>query len=173
MTLPQNPAGPYEPEENYSVQRRSELLAIIEQAPQTLREAVAGLSEAQLDTLYKNWSIRQIVHHIADSHVNCYIRFKWTLTEDHPTIKAYNETHWSALEDSRTGDIAPTLVLFDGLHRRWLQLMRSMTDEQWQRKFHHQESDKDVSLAAALPQYAWHCRHHTGQIAWLRRQEGW
>jgi DinB superfamily len=173
MEPPQNPAGAFAPETNYGPQRRDELIAVVDKAPSALRDAVAGLSEAQLDTRYRNWTIRQIVHHLADSHVNSYIRFKWALTEEVPTIKAYDEARWAALEDSRTGDIQAPLALLQALHGRWVQLMRSMTDAQFARAFHHPESGETVSLSAALGYYAWHCRHHTAQIRWRREQHGW
>ena len=173
MEAPQNPAGAFEPEENYGPQRREQFLAVIEMCPGALRRAVAGLSDAQLDTRYRNWTIRQIVHHLADSHVNSYIRFKWALTEELPTIKAYDEGRWAALDDSRTGDIQAPLALLEGLHARWVQLLRSLTEQQFGRSFIHPETGKTVSLSAALCSYAWHCRHHTAQITWLRQQHGW
>jgi hypothetical protein len=116
MDAPQDPAGNFVPEENYGPQRREEFMTVIEACPGALRRAVAGLSDAQLDTRYRNRTIRQIVHHLADSHVNSYVRFKWALTEDLPTIKAYDEGRWAALEDSRTGDIQAPLALLEGLH---------------------------------------------------------
>jgi uncharacterized damage-inducible protein DinB len=173
MEAPQNPAGSFAPEENYGPQRRDELIEVIATTPTALRSAVAGLSEDQLDTRYRNWTIRQIVHHLADSHVHSYIRFKWALTEELPTIKAYDEGHWAALEDSRTGDVQAPLALLEGLHARWVQLLRSLTEEQYARSFLHPESGQTVSLSAALCYYAWHCRHHTAQIRWLREQRGW
>jgi uncharacterized damage-inducible protein DinB len=173
MEAPQNPAGAYTPEESYGPQRKEAFIAAIEQAPAALRDAVAGLTQDQLDTRYRNWTIRQIVHHIADSHVNSYVRFKWTLTEEQPTIKAYDEGRWVALVDSRTGDVRMPLALLEGLHARWVQLLRSMTDEQFGRCFVHPETGKTVSLSAALCYYAWHGRHHTAQIRWLREQRGW
>jgi uncharacterized damage-inducible protein DinB len=173
MEAPQNPAGAFAPEETYGPERRNELIAVIETAPAALRKAVAGLSEDQFDTRYRNWTIRQIMHHLADSHVNSYIRFKWALTEDLPTIKAYDEGRWAALEDARTGDVRAPLALLEGLHARWLQLLRSMTEEQFGRSFIHPETSQRVSLSAALSYYAWHCRHHTAQITWLRQQRGW
>lgn len=173
MKAPQNPAGAFEPEENYGPKRREEFMAVIEACPGALRRAVAGLSDAQLDTRYRNWTIRQIVHHLADSHVNSYIRFKWALTEDLPTIKAYDEGRWAALDDSRTGDIQAPLALLEGLHARWSQLLRTMTEDQFGRSFIHPETGKTVSLSAALCSYAWHCRHHTAQVTWLRQQRGW
>ncbi len=173
MTPPQYPSGPFEPEEHYSRQRRDEFIAAINGAPAALRQAVSGLSEQQLDTRYKNWTIRQIVHHVSDSHVHSYIRFKWTLTEDRPTIKAYDEGRWAALDDARAGDVRSPLALLDGLHACWVDLLRGMSDEQFARAFVHPETGLTVTLSAALPYYAWHGRHHTGQIAWLRNQNGW
>jgi hypothetical protein len=173
MEAPQNPAGAFVPEANYPPQRREEFITIIQRAPAALRQAVAGLSEAQLDTKYRNWTIRQIVHHLADSHMNSYIRFKWTLTEERPTIKAYHEDRWAELEDERTGQAELSLALLEALHARWVQLLRLMTDEQYARSFVHPETGAVVSLADALCSYAWHCRHHTGQILWLREKHGW
>jgi DinB superfamily len=173
MDAPQNPAGAFTPEDNYGPQRRAEFIAVIEATPGAVRNAVTGLSESQLDTRYRNWTIRQIVHHLADSHVNCYIRFKWALTEEHPTIKPYHEGDWAALEDSRTGDVQVPLALLVGLQARWVQLLRSLTEMQFARTFYHPETGQNVSLNAALCSYAWHCRHHTAQITWLREQRGW
>ena len=173
MDAPQYPAGPYEPEGPPDARRRGDHIAALEAAPAALRRAVAGLSDGQLDTRYRNWTVRQIVHHLADSHVNSYVRFKWALTEERPTIKAYDEGRWAALEDSRAGDIAAPLALLEGLHARWVQLLRAMTDEQFARSFFHPETGQSVSLNAALCYYAWHCRHHTAQITWLREQHGW
>ena len=173
MQPPQNPAGEFVAEENISPERRTELIAVIEKAPATLRQAVAGLSDEQLDARYRNWTIRQIVHHLPDSHVNSYIRFKWALTEEQPTIKAYYEDRWVALDDSSTGDIDSPLALLEGLHARWVLLLRSMTEPQFSRSFIHPETGESVSLNAALCYYAWHCRHHTAQIKWVREQHGW
>jgi hypothetical protein len=173
MHPPQNPAGEFVSEENIGLERRAELIAIIENAPSNLRKDVAGLSEEQLSTRYRNWTVRQIIHHLADSHVNSYVRFKWALTEELPTIKAYYEDRWAALEDSRTGDIESPLTLLEGLHARWVLLLRSMTEPQFSRSFIHPETGESVSLNAALCYYAWHCRHHTAQIKWVRDQHGW
>jgi uncharacterized damage-inducible protein DinB len=172
MEAPQNPAGAFVPEINYGPDRQGELIAVIANAPAALREAVAGLSEEQLDTKYRNWTIRQIVNHLADSHVNSYVRFKLALTEEQPTIKPYDEGRWAALADSLSGDIRTPLALLDGLHARWVHLLRSMKPEQFARTFFHPESNEIVSLSAALCSYAWHCRHHTAQITWLRKQRG-
>jgi uncharacterized damage-inducible protein DinB len=173
MIAPQNPAGVYMLEPNLGPRRRAELIAEIEHAPASLLRVLAGFSEDQFDTPYRNWTIRQIVHHLADSHVNSYIRFKWTLTEEQPTIKAYDEGRWAALEDARSGDVRAPLALLEGLHARWLQLLRSLSKEQFARSFVHPETGDVVTLDAALCYYAWHGRHHTGQIQWLREQHGW
>jgi DinB superfamily len=173
MEAPQNPAGPFMPEDDYGPERRSELIGVIADAPAALCKLVDGLLDEQLDVPYRNWTIRQIVHHLADSHVNSYVRFKWTLTEDRPTIKAYDEGRWAALQDARTGDVRAPLALLEGLHMRWVQLLRSMTGQQFAHSFIHPETGNTMSLNAALCYYAWHSRHHTAQIAWVCQREGW
>src|SRR5205085_9573570 len=140
--------GAFQPEDNYGESRRQEFIADIEQAPAKLREAVTGLKVTQLNTLYRAWTVRQIVHHLADSHVNSYIRFKWALTEEQPTIKAYDEGRWAALDDSRTGAIGPALALLEGLHARWVPLLRSLSAEQFARAFVHPETGTTVTLSA-------------------------
>jgi hypothetical protein len=173
MTPPQYPAGPEAAEANPPSERRAEWIAEIERAPALLHQAIAGLSEGQLDTAYKNWTIRQIVHHLSDSHVNAYIRFKMALTEDAPTIKPYADGRWVELDDERRGDVAVPLALLDALHVAWVRLLRSMTDRQFARTYFHPESGETVALSAALGSYAWHGRHHTAQIRWLRQDRGW
>src|SRR6516165_8533590 len=147
MDAPQNPAGAFVPEDNYGPKRRDECITVIANAPAVVRQAVAGLGEEQLDTPYRNWTVRQIVHHIADSHVNSYVRFKWTLTEERPTIKAYDEGRWAALADARAGDVSAPLALLEGLHACWVQLLRTLTEEQFARSFIHPESGDVVSLS--------------------------
>lgn len=173
MNAPQYPAGPFVRDEHSSAQRRHEAITVLEQAPVALRSAVAGLNETQFDTRYRNWSVRQIVHHLADSHVNAYVRFKLALTEERPTIKPYDEGRWVALDDSRSGSIAAPLALLDGLHASWVQLLRCLTEEQYARSYFHPEMGEEVPLFRALGSYAWHCRHHTGQILWLREHHKW
>ncbi|MEO2014134.1 MAG: DinB family protein [Fuerstiella sp.] len=115
---PDNPAGPFEPVGVFDEAVKTKLIETVRQAPTRLREAVAGLTDLQLDTLYRNWTIRQITHHIADGHLHSIIRFKWTLTEDRPTIKAYEEGDWVQLSDCTQGDVEPALALLDGLHTK-------------------------------------------------------
>jgi uncharacterized damage-inducible protein DinB len=153
--------------------RRAELIAEIQGAPAALCRVISGLSEDQFNTRYRNWTVRQIVHHLADSHVNSYVRFKWTLTEERPTIKAYDEGEWAALADSRTGDVSAPLSLLEGLHGRWIQLLLSLSDEQFARSFVHPQTGEVISLNMALGYYVWHGKHHTGQIQWMREQNGW
>ena len=169
MEAPQFPVGPNPKEEENPP--REVLIGLIEKAPQALREAVKGLSDSQLDTKYKNWTIRQIVHHLADSHANAYIRFKWTLTEDNPTIKAYDENKWSDLEESKKGSLEGPLALMEGIHKEWVQLLRSMTDEQFNRSFVHPDGNRVTKLSRSLGIYAWHGRHHTGAILWMRENK--
>lgn len=173
MPPPQHPVGPYEPDTVFDDERCRQRIAVLTQAPNALEAAVAGLTDAQFDTRYVNWTVRQIVHHLADSHCHSYLRFKWTLTEERPTVKGYEEDRWVALDDSRTGDIAAPLALLRATHARWLQLLHRLTPEQFARTFLHSQSGEEIALFRALSYYAWHSRHHTGQILWLREQHGW
>ena len=170
---PQFPAGDYVEWGDYSAEEREELVAELEQAPEIVKQSVEGLDNSQLDTKYKNWTIRQIVHHVADSHVNSYMRFKWTLAEETPTIKAYEEADWVALSDSAAGAVDPPLSMLRGLHEKWVQVLESMTESEYARAFIHPQSGDTVTLWEALNYYPWHGRHHTGQILWLREQNGW
>ena len=173
MDVPQYPVGPHEPEDRLTPARRAELVAQLDATPAAMRAAVAGLTGPQLDTKYKNWSVRQIVHHLADSHVNVYVRFKLALTENKPTVKPYDEARWAELPDSGAGDVDVELALLDAIHTKWGRLLRAMTADQFARTFHHPETGKDVSIDAALSYYAWHGRHHTAQLTWLRQRHGW
>jgi len=141
--------------------------------PDRLQEAVAGLSDTQLNTPYREggWTVRQLVHHIADSHANSYVRFKLALTEDWPTIKPYDETAWASLPDSRM-PIEVSLIFVDALHARWVALLESMSEADFQRGFNHPERGRQ-DLAAALALYDWHSRHHTAHITRLRARLGW
>lgn len=138
----------------------------LRQAPARLRALTEPLSQAQLDTPYRNWTLRQIIHHIPDSHANAYIRFKLALTEPTPRIKPYNETAWSDLAVSKTAPIAGPLDLLQAVHASWLTLIESMSLEDFGRSFEHPEKNTLVRLADMLPSYAWHSAHHTAQIRW-------
>lgn len=164
---PVNPAGDYTPEINIPTARRGELIAAYAAFPTQLRQLISKLSPSQLDTLYKNWTIRQIVHHLADSHVNTYMRFKVSLTEDNPTIKPYDETKCSQLPDAKSGDIAPALALFEAIHARLVQTLKTMSDADFARTYYHPESQKSYRLDEALNLYVWHSRHHIAQVEWI------
>ncbi len=127
------------------------------------------MSHEQLYTTYRNWTIRQIAHHLADSHLNSYVRFKLALTEERPTIKPYDEGRWSLLADAQRASIEPSLQLLHGLHLRWAHLLRSLTPDAFQRSFYHPESKEVVPLWRALAYYVWHARHHTTQIEWTKK----
>jgi uncharacterized damage-inducible protein DinB len=173
MNPPQHPAGAYTPEPDASPARRAEWIAEIESAPAVARAAVAGLTREQLDTKYRNWTVRQIIHHLADSHMNAFLRFRWALTEDAPTVKPYDETLWAELPESRTADVELSLRLLDGLQARWAVLLRSMSDADFARTYFHPQYQKSTTLAEALGLYAHHGKHHVGQVRWLRQANGW
>lgn len=164
---PRYPIGRVQLEERLSPERRAELIRQIEEAPRVLREAVAGLDEALLDTPYREggWTVRQVVHHVPDSHMNAYIRFRLALTEDDPTIKPYAEPDWARLPDARSLPVDVSLRLLDALHERWVALLRALTPEQFARGFIHPEHGRRVSLDHTLQIYAWHGRHHAAHIA--------
>ena len=151
-------------------------LAICEiaEAPARLRAAVEDLSAEQLDTPYRpdGWTVRQVVHHVPDSHLNSYSRFKLALTEDEPTIKPYHEDRWAELEDSRATPIEVSLALLESLHNRWVVLLNSLDPADFQRTFRHPEIGV-VTLAQNACLYAWHGRHHTAHVTLLRERMGW
>src|SRR5205809_8062319 len=141
MNDPRYPIGKFEYQIPPTAEERQKLIDGIAQAPSRLREAIRGLSPEQLDTPYREggWTVRQVVHHVPDSHMNAYIRFKLALTEHEPTIKPYDEAVWAQLVDARTGPIEPSLDLLEGLHQRWTLLLRSLSDQEVKRKFYHPE----------------------------------
>jgi hypothetical protein len=130
------------------------------------------LSPAQLDTPYKKWTVHQIVHHLADSHINAYVRTRLALTEDNPTIKLYDESRWSELPDSIGINPEHSLAILDGLHTRWAMTFRSMRDDEFDRTCFHPGMNRAVRLAEVLGLYVWHGRHHSEMIAWLRENGG-
>jgi hypothetical protein len=139
-----------------------------------MRAATAGLTDAQLDTPYRpgGWTVRQVAHHLPDSHVQAFIRFKLALTEDEPRIKAYYEDRWAELPDSR-GPVEPPLAMLEAVHSRWLDLMAGMAEAEWSRTFFHPEHDRLLRLDATLGMYAWHGKHHVAHVRKLREREGW
>jgi uncharacterized damage-inducible protein DinB len=173
MSDPRYPVGKFAPEENLSDARRSELIAQIAEAPAKLRAAVKGLDEKQLSTPYRDggWTVRQVVHHVPDSHMNAFVRFKLALTEDCPTIKPYNEKLWAETADTKA-PVDASLALLDSLHARWVTLLKSMRAADYQRKFRHPEHG-EMTLEKYLGMYAWHGRHHVAHITALRDRMKW
>ena len=161
------------PTELSGAERRRDI-DVIAAAPTNLRDAVRALSDAQLDTPYRHdgWTVRQVVHHIPDSHANALIRFKLALTEQTPTIKPYDEAAWATLEDARTTPIEVSLSLVDGLHDRWIRILNAMSASDFARTLQHPQSGV-LSLDQMLALYAWHSRHHVAHITTLRSRNGW
>jgi len=172
---PLHPAGPNPGAfgETFTQAEINQCIEKLASAPKRLRDAVAGLTKAQLDTKYKNWTVRQIAVHLADSHANAYIRWKLALTEDVPTIKPYNEGAWSDLPGSRTADIAHALAFFEGVQGCWVDLLRTLSLDDLRKQFFHPEQNKKIRLADTARIYAYHTDHHIGQILWLRSAHTW
>ena len=156
-------------------ERVAECIAVIKAFPQKLRAEVQNLNDEQLDTRYRpdGWTVRQVVHHLADSHGQAPARFKLALTEDTPTIKPYKEALWAELADARTMPVEPSLQIITGLHARWSWILRDMSHADFQRGFIHPEQNREVSLAEALELYVWHSGHHLAHITGLRERMGW
>jgi DinB superfamily len=168
------PIGRYRAPETIDARERETWIRELEALPGNLTRAIAGLNEAQLNTPYRpgGWTVRQVVHHYADSHLNSYTRFRWAVTEDVPVIKTYNEADWAELADAKTAPVELSLALIEPLHGRWVLLLRSFGDAEFARKVNHPEWGV-VSTEWLLGSYAWHCRHHVTQITRLREREQW
>jgi hypothetical protein len=147
----------------------------IEEAPSELRTAVAGMSAEQLDTPYRpgGWTVRQVVHHVPESHMNSYMRFKLALTEHSPTIKPYDEKLWAETPEIAATPVETSLMLLEYLHQRWVLLMRALSADDWRKTFIHPEHGRAFTLDQNLALYAWHGRHHVAHVAGLRRRMGW
>jgi uncharacterized damage-inducible protein DinB len=174
MNDPRYPVGKFHYEGAPNEEQKQVFLEEIAHTPAKLRAAVRGLSETQLDTEYRpgGWTVRQVVHHMPDSHLNSYVRFKLALTEDEPTIKPYAEDRWAELADSKATPVEVSLTLLDSLHDRWVRLMRSLGEEEWKRTFRH-PSLGPMTLEKTLALYAWHGRHHVAHITELRKRMSW
>jgi uncharacterized damage-inducible protein DinB len=168
------PIGDFRAPASTTEAERAALIGQIEVAPARLREAVLGLGQEQLETPYRpgGWTVRQVVHHVPDSHLNSYMRFRLALTEDEPTIKPYQEDRWAELPDARTAPPEVSLDLLEALHRRWTRLLRSLPPPDWQRRFRHPELGL-MTLERTLALYAWHGRHHVAHVTTLRDRMGW
>lgn len=168
------PIGKCEYPEIVSPEMRKRYIQEIAAAPAHFREAVRGLTDTQLDTPYRpgGWTVRQVIHHIPDSHMNAYVRFRLALTENEPVIKPYDQERWAELKDARTEPVEVSLQLIDALHRRWVVLLNSMSDADFARQFRHPEIGV-MRLDTYLASYGWHCRHHAAHITGLRDRMGW
>ncbi len=173
MTDPRYPVGVFEPRTTYSAADREGFTRTLEQFPAQFRSALSGLSGEQLETPYREggWTLRQLAHHVPDSHLNAYTRLKLALTEDAPTVKPYDEAAWATLPDSSL-PIEVSLALLEGIHTRWTRLLRALTEPQWARGFNHPENGL-TRLDEALALYDWHSRNHLGHAVNLRVAKGW
>jgi uncharacterized damage-inducible protein DinB len=174
MADPRYPIGEFSFDGTLTEAQKAKHLDDIEQTPTRLRAAVRGLSDQQLDTPYREggWTVRQVVHHVPESHMNSYIRFKLALTEEAPTIRPYMEDRWAKLPDATTAPVELSLVLLESLHKRWMLVLRAMQPEEWKRTFRHPEIGL-MTLEKALALYSWHGRHHVAHVAALREKMGW
>ena len=171
---PSYPIGKYEPQP-FSKEQKDKWLLAIKLLPEELERSIENLDAAQLRTPYRKggWTVQQLVHHVADSHMNSYIRFKLGLTEDNPTIRPYNEKEWAMLADNELVPINVSLTLLHALHLRWYATIKDLSDLEWQRTVVHPEQGRQMSLWLLLGLYAWHGKHHTAHINFLREKEGW
>ncbi len=168
------PIGEFAPPASLTAAERREWIGQIAEAPACYRDAVKSLSEAQLDTPYRpgGWTVRQVIHHVADSHMNAYVRFRLALTEQNPTIKAYDQAKWAELPDARTAPLEASLEMIDGIHRRLTALLEGMSEQDFARTFQHPERG-NMRLDLTLAMYAWHSRHHAAHINSLRERMAW
>lgn len=174
MTDPRYPIGKFSFAGPLTEDQKARFLDEIEQTPARMRAATHGLSDKQLDTPYRDggWTVRQVVHHVPDSHMNSYMRFKLALTENEPTIRPYMENLWAELPEAKTAPIELSLALLEDLHKRWMLMLRAISPADWKRAFRHPEIGL-MTLEKNLAAYAWHGRHHVAHIAALREKMGW
>lgn len=168
------PIGRYEESPSVSPRDIARWIDEIEALPANVRSTVSGLTDDQLDTPYRDggWTVRQLIHHIADSHLNAYTRFKLGLTEDTPTIKPYQQDDWAKLPDSEM-PIAVSLDMLESIHKRWVKVLKSMDGEQLNREIYHPEYDKIIVLKSFIGNYAWHGKHHLAHITNLKKRKDW
>lgn len=170
----QYPIGKFVAAEKHANEEIAAFIQRIERLPQKLEAAIVGLSNTQLDTPYREggWTVRQVVHHVADSHMNAYIRIKWTLTEETPLIKAYHEKLWAETSETKD-DPSLSITLLKALHAKWIALAKSLSAEQLQKQYIHPDTKKQVALHNLLGMYAWHGEHHVAHIVELKKRMHW
>jgi len=171
----QYPIGKFNSPDAISKEMVNEWIDILENFPNQLNNLTCNLSKEQLDTTYRpqGWTIRQVIHHLSDSHHNSYTRFKWALTENEPVIKVYYEDRWAELKDSKKGPIQLSLNNLKALHAKWVYLLKNLSENELQRVFIHPDGDEKVSLNQNIGIYAWHCKHHFAHIENLMRLKNW
>ena len=169
------PVGEFQPRPRLREDERIACIDAIASLPAALRDATADLDNSQLDTVYREggWTLRQVVHHVADSHVNSYCRFKLTMTEDVPTIRTYDEVTWADLPDGSSAPIELSLDIIDAIHRRWTVFLRDVDPESWKRRRLNHPEHGEMRFDTLLDMYAWHGRHHVAHITSLRGRMGW
>lgn len=169
------PIGQFERPSVIDQQQLDHYFTVIENFPDRMKEEVIYLTDEQLDTPYRpeGWTIRQVVHHCADSHMNAIIRLKLALTEETPTIKPYPEARFAELNDTKSYPITPSLKILEGVHSRWIVVLRSMSKEDFNRGFFHPEKSRELKLDESTALYAWHCEHHLAHITRLKKRMGW
>jgi hypothetical protein len=171
---PRFPVGRFSKPAAYTPELRSQFLAELEELPSALRSAVAVLSDEQLDEPYREggWTVRQVVHHLADSHMNSYLRSKFALSQDNYTVQPYPESIWAEYEDAAKAPVEMSLAILEGMHARWVRWLRGLPEEAFSKPFYHPENGQmDLNMVTAL--YSWHGRHHVAHITELRKQKGW
>jgi len=168
------PIGKYEPQP-FSDKQLQEWILDIKFLPQQLENSILNLDEAQINTPYRpdGWTVKQLIHHVADSHMNAYIRFKLGLTENNPTIKPYQEALWAELSDTKNLPVNISLTLLHALHARWIEVIKNIKSEEWNRTVFHPEMKKEITLWHLLGLYAWHSKHHTAHVTRLRERMNW
>ncbi len=166
MTDPRYPIGAFVYDGPMTADQRDQAISSIDDAPAVLRTAVTGLTQAQLDTPYRpgGWTVRQVVHHVPDSHMNAYVRTRLALTEDQPTITPYDEARWAELPDARDAPIEPSLTLLESLHQRWVALLRALPPEAFEKTLIHPDWPAPMSIDKLVALYAWHGRHHVAHV---------
>ena len=169
------PVGKFTFPDKISTEEISFMIKIIEELPQKLRNAVSDMSEEQLNTPYREggWTVRQVVHHLFDSHSNSYTRMKLAMTEDNPTIKPYMEARWAELEDGKNAPVELGLKLLELLHERWIIFLSSLSEKDLQRTFFHPDNRRSQTITQTIALYAWHSRHHLAHITELKKRMGW